>query len=32
MVNADPEVKEVVDVALGLEGLRRQDSVHAAGW
>ena len=31
MVNADPDVKEVVDVALGLEGLRRQDSVHAAG-
>lgn len=31
MINADPDVKEVVDVALGLEGLRRQDSVHAAG-
>ena len=31
MVNADPDVKQVVDVALGLEGLRRQDSVHAAG-
>jgi DNA polymerase III subunit alpha len=27
---ADPEVKQVVDVALGLEGLRRQDGIHAA--
>ena len=27
----DPDVKRVVDVALGLEGLRRQDSIHAAG-
>ena len=26
----DPEVKRVVDAALGLEGLRRQDSIHAA--
>ena len=27
---ADPEVKEVVDVARGLEGLRRSDGIHAA--
>jgi DNA polymerase-3 subunit alpha len=27
---ADPDVKQVVDVALGLEGLRRQDGIHAA--
>ncbi|HEY5684450.1 MAG TPA: DNA polymerase III subunit alpha [Acidimicrobiia bacterium] len=26
----EPEVKRVVDAALGLEGLRRQDSIHAA--
>ena len=26
----DPEVKRVVDTARGLEGLRRQDSIHAA--
>ena len=31
MYESDPVVKEVVDVALGLEGLRRQDSIHAAG-
>jgi DNA polymerase-3 subunit alpha len=30
MYQADPAVKEVVDVAKGLEGLRRQDSIHAA--
>src|SRR5580692_405378 len=30
MYDADPEVKETVDVALGLEGLRRQDGIHAA--
>jgi DNA polymerase-3 subunit alpha len=30
MYNADPDVKRVVDVAMGLEGLRRQDGVHAA--
>ncbi|MBS1839161.1 MAG: DNA polymerase III subunit alpha, partial [Actinobacteria bacterium] len=30
MYAADPEVKEVVDVAKGLEGLRRQDGIHAA--
>jgi len=28
---ANPQVREVVDVALGLEGLVRQDGVHAAG-
>lgn len=27
----DPDVKRIVDVAMGLEGLRRQDSIHAAG-
>lgn len=27
---ADPDVKRVVDVARGLEGLRRQDGIHAA--
>lgn len=27
---ADPDVKRVVDAARGLEGLRRQDSIHAA--
>lgn len=26
----DPEAKEVIEVALGLEGLRRNDGVHAA--
>lgn len=31
MYESDPVVKEVIDVALGLEGLRRQDSIHAAG-
>ena len=30
MYQTDPAVKEVVDVARGLEGLRRQDSIHAA--
>jgi DNA polymerase-3 subunit alpha len=30
MYAADPNVKEIVDVALGLEGLIRQDGVHAA--
>ena len=30
MYDADPEVKETIDVALGLEGLRRQDGIHAA--
>ena len=30
MYESDPGVREVVDVAKGLEGLRRQDSIHAA--
>jgi DNA polymerase III subunit alpha len=30
MYETDPDVKEAVDVALGLEGLRRQDGIHAA--
>jgi DNA polymerase-3 subunit alpha len=30
MYNADPDVKRVVDVAKGLENLRRQDGIHAA--
>jgi DNA polymerase III subunit alpha len=30
MYEEDPDVKEVVDVAKGLEGLRRQDGIHAA--
>jgi DNA polymerase III subunit alpha len=30
MYAADPDVKRVVDVAKGLEGLRRQDGIHAA--
>ncbi|HJQ76828.1 MAG TPA: DNA polymerase III subunit alpha [Acidimicrobiia bacterium] len=30
MYENDPNVREVVDVARGLEGLRRQDSIHAA--
>ncbi len=30
MYDADPAAKEVVDAARGLEGLRRQDSIHAA--
>ncbi|HZD23467.1 MAG TPA: DNA polymerase III subunit alpha [Acidimicrobiia bacterium] len=30
MYESDPAVREVVDVARGLEGLRRQDSIHAA--
>ncbi len=30
MYEADPDVKRVVDVARGLEGLRRQDGIHAA--
>jgi DNA polymerase III subunit alpha len=28
---AEPEAKEIVDTARALEGLRREDSVHAAG-
>jgi DNA polymerase-3 subunit alpha len=30
MYAADPDTKKVVDVARGLEGLRRQDGIHAA--
>ena len=30
LVATDPEVKKVVEVARGLEGLRRQDGIHAA--
>ncbi len=30
MYDDDAQVREVVDVALGLEGLRRQDGIHAA--
>jgi len=30
MYETDPEAKEVINVALGLEGLRRQDGIHAA--
>jgi len=30
MYHADPDVARVVDVARGLEGLRRQDGIHAA--
>jgi DNA polymerase-3 subunit alpha len=30
MYDQEPDVKKVVDVARGLEGLRRQDSIHAA--
>ncbi len=30
MVEADPDVDKVVQVARGLEGLRRQDGIHAA--
>ncbi len=30
MYNTDPEVKKVVDVARGLEGLRRQAGIHAS--
>ena len=31
LVDAEPDLKTVVDTALGLEGLRRQWGVHAAG-
>ncbi len=30
MYDSDPESKQVIDVARGLEGLRRQDGIHAA--
>ncbi|MFT4297087.1 MAG: DNA polymerase III subunit alpha [Micropruina sp.] len=31
LYESDPEVKEVVDTAMGIEGLKRQWGVHAAG-
>ncbi|MGH1503965.1 MAG: DNA polymerase III subunit alpha [Acidimicrobiales bacterium] len=30
MVDTEPDVAKVVDVAMGLEGLRRSDGIHAA--
>ncbi len=30
MYESDPDVKRVIEVAKGLEGLRRQDGIHAA--
>ena len=30
MCESDPDVKRVIEVARGLEGLRRQDGIHAA--
>jgi DNA polymerase III subunit alpha len=30
MVEGEPDVAKVVEVAMGLEGLRRQDGIHAA--
>ena len=30
MYDADPDIKRVVDVAKGLEGLKRSDGIHAA--
>ena len=30
MYETDPEARKVIDVAKGLEGLRRQDGIHAA--
>jgi DNA polymerase-3 subunit alpha len=30
MYTADPDARKVIDVAKGLEGLRRQDGIHAA--
>jgi len=30
LVNSDPDVKRVVEVAMGLEGLKRSDGIHAA--
>ena len=30
LVDIDPEVKRIVDVAKGLEGLKRSDGIHAA--
>ncbi|NDK32275.1 DNA polymerase III subunit alpha [Nesterenkonia haasae] len=31
MVDSDPRLKEIFEVAIGLEGLKRQPGVHAAG-
>ncbi|MFN2502614.1 MAG: hypothetical protein ABR530_11500, partial [Pyrinomonadaceae bacterium] len=31
LYDADPQVKEIIDTARGLEGLKRQWGVHAAG-
>ncbi|TLP77418.1 DNA polymerase III subunit alpha [Nesterenkonia sphaerica] len=31
MIEADPRLKEIFEVATGLEGLKRQPGVHAAG-
>lgn len=31
MVDSDPRLKEIFEVAVGLEGLKRQPGVHAAG-
>jgi len=31
LIEADPDAREVADMALGLEGLKRQWGVHAAG-
>ena len=30
LYDTDPDAKKVIDVAKGLEGLRRQDGIHAA--
>lgn len=30
MYNTDPQVREVIDAAMGIEGLVRQDGIHAA--
>jgi len=30
LAETDPDAKKVIDVALGLEGMRRQDGIHAA--
>ena len=30
MYETDPDARKVIDVAKGLEGLRRQDGIHAA--
>jgi DNA polymerase-3 subunit alpha len=30
IVAADPDAQKIIDIAMGLEGLRRQDGIHAA--